>query len=142
IKETWAEGAATPTLSPTPYEIDSGSALRQHLDRALKDELNADLALLPDGEARQSLTSRLEALSPEELWGKAGEKLYNDALDVASHQEDYVSLPDKVRHLRVILVYLDGRITHGALMSFLQPVLNTHSTIHIYLTDDDAAADQ
>ena len=135
IKETWTEDAPLPTLTTVSYELDSGNALRTQLDQALQHELKEDIALLDDEAARASLMAELDALKVEDLWGAAGEKLFNAALNVMSSQGNYVSMPDKVRRLRVILVYLDGNISHGDMMSFLQPVSKSHSTIHVYLTD-------
>ena len=48
-------------------------------------------------------------------------------------QEDYGSLPEKVRRLRVILVYAEADMLHGDLLSLLKDAMRTHPTVHVYL---------
>lgn len=128
IAESWAGDNPQPTLSPSSTAIATPEALRTNIDAQVRDEFRTAIGGVEDESTRSDLLQRLEALPDAELWTELGEKLRFDVDYSATKFSE-----NKALRLRVVLVFADLDMTHGELMRWINPILGTHPTQHVYL---------
>jgi len=99
-------------------------------DRAGRIEQPCELRLRREGAAVTGVLTRVQQKWPD------------DAIDPILVATDYpVRTPEELRQaldrmpagLPVILVFADSELTHGELLSFVEPVRSTHPTVHVFL---------
>ncbi|MFT7488463.1 MAG: hypothetical protein ACI9OU_000857, partial [Candidatus Promineifilaceae bacterium] len=127
-------------LRPTSYPVASSKALSQQLDDALRTELRSGIAALPADGVRATLETQLAAVAGADLWKAPGEKLFSTIQNALFSADIQITLPTKVRQLRVILMYAPNEMTYGDAMTFLKDAMTSHPTIHIYLPKVEATS--
>ncbi|MDE0837441.1 MAG: hypothetical protein OSB41_00150 [Kiritimatiellae bacterium] len=133
IEEDYDATTATSVITPTSYPVTSSEALRQQLNDALRTELRSGIAAQPADDVRATLEKQLEAMAGADLWKAPGEKLFSTIQNALFSAGIQMTLPTKVRQLRVILMYAPNDMTYGDAMAFLKDATTSHPTIHIYL---------
>ncbi|MFT5473639.1 MAG: hypothetical protein ACI856_001971 [Kiritimatiellia bacterium] len=140
IEEDYDATTATSVLRPTSYPVASSKALSQQLDDALRTELRSGIAALPADGVRATLETQLAAVAGADLWKAPGEKLFSTIQNALFSADIQITLPTKVRQLRVILMYAPNEMTYGDAMTFLKDAMTSHPTIHIYLPKVEATS--
>jgi hypothetical protein len=140
IEEDYDATTATAVITPTSYPVASSDALSKKLDDALRTELQSGIAALPADDVRATLEKQLDNMTGANLWKAPGEKLFTTIQNALFSADIQITLPTKVRQLRVILMYAPNDMTYGDAMAFLKGAMTSHPTIHIYLPKVEATS--